>query len=107
MHSQSRGRLLLVPPRRIWRRADGVRHPKPKLRRLGFLLSGVVHRLICQPVGVSVLLAAHVFETDTSNLVREKAGFGMERLESRMLDFVVAEHLLNEQQRIGSNVNDA
>jgi hypothetical protein len=65
----------------------------------------VVHCLIGQPVGVCVLLAADVLETDMSNLVREELGLGVQGLEPGVFDFEASEHLLNEQKRVGSNMN--
>jgi hypothetical protein len=47
---------------------------------------------------VRVPLAADVLETDMSNLVGEKRGFGVQGLEPGVFDFIASEHLLNEQE---------
>ena len=49
--------------------------------------------------------AAHVLVGDAADLVCEQSGLGMKGLESGVLYLVAPQHLLNEQQRIGSNVN--
>jgi len=54
---------------------------------------------------VGVLGPLDVLEGDASDLVREQPRARIERQQSRMLDFVVAEHLLHEQQRVRPHVN--
>jgi hypothetical protein len=56
-------------------------------------------------IGVGVQRAANVLEGHAADLVCEQARPGMQRLQSGVLHFVVAEHLLNEQQRVGADQN--
>src|SRR6058998_157047 len=65
----------------------------------------LVHRDVGKPVGMSVQLASDVLVGDLANLVGEKAGLGVQCLQAWMLHLVAPPHLLDEQQRIGSNVH--
>ena len=65
---------------------------------------GLVHSRIRQAIGVRIGFAANVLERHAADFVREQASFRVQRHQPRIFHFVVAEHLLNEQQRIRANV---
>ena len=65
----------------------------------------LVHGLIRKPVRVAVLFARDVLERDPADAVGEEAGAAVQRLQPFVLDLVHPAHLLNEQERIRSNVH--
>ena len=52
-----------------------------------------------------VVGARDVFEGDPSDFDDEQTGLGVERLQTRMLDLVIALHLLDEQLRVRADVH--
>ena len=48
-----------------------------------------------QAIRVGILARVDVFEGDSADFERERAGLRVQRLESRILDLVIAEHLLD------------
>jgi hypothetical protein len=62
-----------------------------------------VHRQVSQPISVGVGLTSDVLEGNAANLARQRSRLGVQRLQARVLDFEIAEHLLNEQQRVGAD----
>ena len=56
---------------------------------------------------MGVLRAADVLERDAPDLVREQPGLRGKRLQAGVLHLEVAQHLLDQQQRIRSHVNVA
>src|SRR5262249_34161722 len=91
-----------------WVLSYPIKTPGPRrgCRREEKLLDAcrVVHRGVGEAIGVGVLRAAHVLERDRADLVREQARPGVQGNQAGILDFVIAQHLLHEQQRIGSHV---
>src|SRR5262245_56816596 len=70
----------------------------------GLLVRRVVHGRIGKPIGVRVESATDMLERHAADLVRQQPRLCMQRLKARILDLVVAEHLLDEQQRIGPDM---
>ena len=66
---------------------------------------GAVHRGVREAIRVGVERSADVLERDPSDFVRQQPGLCVQRLKARVLHLVVAEHLLNEQERIRTNVH--
>ena len=56
---------------------------------------------------MAVVFASHVLEGDCADLVREVPRLRVKRLKSRVFDFEDAAHLLNEQEGVGPDVEDA
>ena len=56
-----------------------------------------VHREICEPVGILVLLAPHVLERHAVERGGQRAGLLVQRLEAGVLDAVLALHLFDEE----------
>jgi len=59
--------------------------------------------MIRQSIRVGIEGSSDVLELDVSELVDEKAGVRVQRLQTGVLHLENAAHLLNEQERIGSH----
>ena len=70
-----------------------------------FLLT-FIHGSVGEPIRVGVLLASDVFERHVADFMGQQAGCGVKGLEPGVFDLEASQHLLNEQERIGSHVND-
>ena len=89
--------------RRVRIAACGAK-PSPGVASLPKFL-GFVHAEIREPVGVLVEFAGDVLERDAPDLMREQGRLCVERLQPRMLHLEAAAHLLDEQLRIGLDVD--
>ena len=56
---------------------------------------------------MSIVRSSDVLESDSADFVREHPRLRVQWLKSSVFHFVVAEHLLHEQQRIGAHVQIA
>ena len=93
---------MTVRPRDEWRRPSVLGTRDSEIKEEAFP-SGLVHSRVRESIGVGVQRAANVLESHAADLVCEQARPGMQRLQSGVLHLVVAEHLLNEQQRVGAD----
>ena len=98
VHGEPSGRALLVSPRRpsggTARRRDQTRPASSIAAFASRSACAFDSRRTCEKV-------------TRSELVREETRLRVERLQPGMFHLVVAEHLLHEQQRVGSDVHDA
>ena len=66
-----------------------------------------VHREICEPVGILVLLAPHVLERDAVEASSQLDRFLVKLLQPRVLDLVATRKLLDQKLRIRANMHGA
>ena len=65
----------------------------------------LVHRRIGEAVGVGVRLPPDVLERDAADVAGQERRRSMERLQAGVLHLEVAQHLLDEEQRIGAHLD--